>query len=91
MAVYGFLSAYALACVALPVFLKKRNELSVGMMVLPAAAVIAILLALVERSIPCRRLRITGCHTSTWRRWLWDWLPAGSCKRKSKSKNLHGL
>ncbi len=52
MAVYGFLTAYALVCVALPVFLKKRNELSVWMMVLPATAIIAILLALVGTLYP---------------------------------------
>jgi amino acid transporter len=52
MAVYGFLTAYALVCLALPVFLKRRNELSIGMILLPAAAVIAILLALVGTLYP---------------------------------------
>jgi len=52
MAVYGFLTAYALVCVALPVFLKQRNELSVWMVVLPATAVLAILLALVGTFYP---------------------------------------
>jgi amino acid transporter len=52
MAVYGFLTAYALACVALPVFLWKRKELTGGMVILPAAATIAILLALVGTLYP---------------------------------------
>lgn len=52
MAVYGFLTAYALACVALPAFLWKRKELTGGMVILPAAATIAILLALVGTLYP---------------------------------------
>jgi len=52
MAVYGFLTAYALACSALPVFLKRRGELTPWMVMLPAAAVLAILLALVGTLYP---------------------------------------
>jgi len=52
IAVYGFLTAYALACVALPVFLWRRKELTAWMVVLPGAAVIAILLALVGTLYP---------------------------------------
>jgi len=52
MAVYGFLTAYALACSALPVFLKRRGDLSPWMVILPAAAVLAILLALVGTLYP---------------------------------------
>lgn len=52
MAVYGFLTAYALVCVALPVFLKRRGELSPWTIALPTAAVGAILLALVGTLYP---------------------------------------
>lgn len=52
MAVYGFLTAYCMVCVALPVFLKKRGELSVAMTILPAVSVLAILLALVGTLYP---------------------------------------
>jgi amino acid transporter len=52
MAVYGFLTAYALACIALPIFLLRRRELTPWMMLLPAAAVMAILLALVGTLYP---------------------------------------
>ncbi len=51
-ATYGFLTAYALACVALPFFLRRQNDLSIVMVVLPAAAVVAILLALVGTLYP---------------------------------------
>ena len=52
IAVYGFLTAYALACMALPVFLRRRNELTPWMVILPAAATLAILLALVGTLYP---------------------------------------
>jgi amino acid transporter len=52
LATYGFLTAYALACIALPFFLKRRNDLSAGMVALSTAAVLAILLALVGTLYP---------------------------------------
>jgi len=52
IAVYGFLTAYALACSALPVFLRRRSELTTWMVMLPAAAVLAIVLALIGTVYP---------------------------------------
>jgi len=52
LAVYGFLTTYGLAVVALPIFLKRVATLSAGTLVLSVAAALAILLALAGTLYP---------------------------------------
>jgi amino acid transporter len=52
LAVYGFLTTYGLAALALPFYLKRVHTLSAGTLALSAAAVLAIVLALVGTVYP---------------------------------------
>lgn len=52
LAVYGFLTTYALACIALPIFLKRVHTLTAGTLALSIAATLAILLALAGTLYP---------------------------------------
>ncbi len=52
LAVYGFLTAYALVAVALPVHLRRRGRLGVGGVVLSVTATVATLLAMVGTVFP---------------------------------------
>ena len=51
-AVYGFLTTYALACLALPVYLRRSHTLGLGTVFLSAAAAAAIVLALAGTLYP---------------------------------------
>lgn len=52
LAVYGFITAYALAAVALPVYLQRNHRLGVGTLLLSVAATLAMLLALAGTLYP---------------------------------------
>jgi amino acid transporter len=52
LAVYGFLTTYGLAVVALPMFLRRRQRLGAGTLVLAGAALLAILAALAGTLYP---------------------------------------
>ena len=52
LAVYGFLTTYGLAAIALPIFLKRLATLSTGTLVLSVAAALAIVLALAGTLYP---------------------------------------
>jgi amino acid transporter len=52
LAVYGFITCYGLATVALPVYLKRNHHLTAGTIVLSVAAGIAMLLALAGTLYP---------------------------------------
>ena len=52
LAVYGFLTTYGLAVIALPFYLKRVAALTMGTTILAVSAVIAILLALAGTLIP---------------------------------------
>jgi amino acid transporter len=52
LAVYGFLTAYALVAVALPVHLRRRGRLGAGGLVLSVSATVATTLALVGTVFP---------------------------------------
>ncbi len=52
LAVYGFLTTYGLACIALPIFLKRVHTLGPGTLALSIAATLAILLALAGTLYP---------------------------------------
>jgi amino acid transporter len=52
LATYGFLTAYALVCLAVPGFLRRREELTPLWMVLAAAGVAAMLLAIAGSLYP---------------------------------------
>ena len=52
LAVYGFLTTYGLACIALPFFLRRVHSLGAGTLALSIAAVLAILLALAGTLYP---------------------------------------
>ena len=52
LAVYGFLTTYGLACIALPFFLRRVHTLSPGTLALSIAATLAILLALAGTLYP---------------------------------------
>jgi amino acid transporter len=52
LATYGFLTAYALVCLAVPGFLRRRGELTPLWMLLAAAGVIAMLLAIAGSLYP---------------------------------------
>jgi amino acid transporter len=52
LAVYGFITAYGLAAVALPVYLKRNHHLTTGTLVLSIAATFAMLLALAGTLYP---------------------------------------
>ena len=63
LAVYGFLTTYGLAVVALPFYLKRVHTLSVGVVVLAIAAGLAILIAMAGTIYP-------------WQQSPYNWLPA---------------
>jgi amino acid transporter len=73
LAVYGFVTVYALVAVALPVFLRQRGRPIAGAVVLAALSVLAMALVLEGTRFPTRR-RI-GCHIIFYCSWWW--LPAG--------------
>jgi amino acid transporter len=52
LAVYGFITCYGLAAVALPVYLKRNHHLTAGTILLSAAAGLAMLLALAGTLYP---------------------------------------
>jgi len=52
LAVYGFITCYGLAAVALPVYLKRRHHLTMGTILLSVAAALAMLLALAGTLYP---------------------------------------
>jgi amino acid transporter len=52
LAVYGFITCYGLAAVALPIYLKHKHHLTAGTIVLSAAACLAMLLALAGTVYP---------------------------------------
>jgi len=52
LSVYGFITAYGLAAVALPVYLKRNGHLTKGALLLSIAAMLAMLLALVGTLYP---------------------------------------
>jgi amino acid transporter len=52
LAVYGFLTAYALVAVALPIHLRRHRRLGVGGLLLSAGAAGATLLAMVGTVFP---------------------------------------
>ena len=52
LAVYGFITCYGLAAVALPIYLKRDHQLTAGTILLSAAAVMAMLLALTGSVYP---------------------------------------
>ena len=52
LAVYGFITIYALAAIALPFYLKRNHHLTVGTIVLSVAAALAMLLAFVGTLYP---------------------------------------
>jgi amino acid transporter len=52
LSVYGFLTAYGMAAVALPVYLKRTGHLTKGVLALSMAAVLTMLLALVGTLYP---------------------------------------
>jgi hypothetical protein len=63
LAVYGFLTTYGLAVLALPFYLKRIHTLSGGVVVLAIAALLAILTAMAGTVYP-------------WPEAPYDWLPA---------------
>jgi len=52
LATYGFITVYALVCIALPLHLRRTEGLSAGIVVLSAAGTVAMLLALVGSVYP---------------------------------------
>lgn len=52
LAVYGFITCYGLAAIALPVYLKRNHHLTTGTILLSAAAALAMLLALAGTLYP---------------------------------------
>jgi amino acid transporter len=52
LSVYGFITAYGLAAVALPFYLKRNHTLRAGTLLLAAAAALAMLLALAGTLYP---------------------------------------
>jgi amino acid transporter len=52
LSVYGFITAYGLAAVALPVYLKRNHRLSTGTLLLAGSATLAMLLALAGTLYP---------------------------------------
>jgi amino acid transporter len=52
LAVYGFLTTYGLAAIALPIYLKRNHQLTGAMVLLASATVVAILLALAGTLYP---------------------------------------
>jgi amino acid transporter len=52
LAVYGFITVYALAAIALPIFLKRNHSLGLGTILIAAAAVTAMFLALAGSLYP---------------------------------------
>jgi amino acid transporter len=52
LATYGFITVYALVCVALPLHLRRTEKLTAGVMVLAAAGTIAMVLALAGSVYP---------------------------------------
>ena len=52
LAVYGFITAYGLAAVALPIYLKRNHHLTTGTLLLAIAATTAMLLALAGTLYP---------------------------------------
>ncbi len=52
LSVYGFITAYTLAAIALPVFLKRSHHLTAGILALSIAAATAMLLALAGTLYP---------------------------------------
>lgn len=52
LAVYGFITCYGLAAIALPVYLKQNHHLTAGTILLSAAAALAMLLALAGTLYP---------------------------------------
>ena len=52
LAVYGFITCYGLAAVALPVYLKRNHDLTAGPILLSIAATVAMLLALAGSLYP---------------------------------------
>ena len=52
LAVYGFITCYGLAAIALPVFLKRNHHLTAGTILLSIAASVAMLLALAGTLYP---------------------------------------
>jgi len=62
LAVYGFLTTYGLAVVALPFYLKRVHTLSFAVVALSIAALLAILMAMAGTVYP-------------WPEWPYNWLP----------------
>lgn len=52
LAVYGFITCYGLVAIALPVYLKRKHQLSLGTILLSVAAGLAMLLALAGTLYP---------------------------------------
>jgi amino acid transporter len=52
LAVYGFITCYGLAAVALPAYLKRNHHLTLGTILLSATAALAMLLALAGTLYP---------------------------------------
>jgi len=52
LATYGFITVYALVCIALPLHLRRTEKLTVGVMLLAAAGTIAMVLALAGSVYP---------------------------------------
>jgi amino acid transporter len=52
LAVYGFITCYGLAAVALPVYLKRNHHLTAGTILLSVAAALAMMLALAGTLYP---------------------------------------
>lgn len=52
LATYGFITVYALVCLALPLHLRRTEKLSVGVLTLSAAGMLAMVLALVGSVYP---------------------------------------
>jgi len=52
LAVYGFITTYGLAAVALPIYLKRRHDLTLGTLLLSTAGTLAMFLALAGTLYP---------------------------------------
>jgi amino acid transporter len=52
LAVYGFITTYGLAAIALPIYLKRHHALTTGTLILSAAATLAMILAMAGTLYP---------------------------------------
>jgi amino acid transporter len=52
LAVYGFITTYGLAAIALPIYLKRNHTLTTGTLILSAAATLAMILAMAGTLYP---------------------------------------